>query len=111
MAWGFTSGLNYVESQRPQAFILAVLSHASVEQAACSLLRVSRLRACVLFACLCVVSLCVLSFLCSGCCVSLVSVCICNFSVSYLSVHTSLINGFIEIQSTYHANHPLNVYS
>ena len=34
-----------------------------------------------------------------------------SLSVSYLSVHTSLINGFIEIQSTYHANHPFNVYS
>lgn len=55
MAWGFTSGLNYVEPQRPQAFILAVLSHASVVAGSPYASCMSRLRACVL--CLRVLSL------------------------------------------------------
>ena len=61
---------------------------------------------------MCVVSPCVVPFCAPGAaCPLFPCLYVISLPVSYISVYTSLINDFIEIQSTYHANHPFNVYS
>lgn len=96
-----------MESQRPQAFIPAVLTHASVVAGS-----------------LCASGMCVSACVCETLCVGQPFVCYLGACVSLVSVHVSplclfltslyvchLFKSFIERQFIYRASHPFKVYN